>query len=186
MAVDPLTEQVVRDVDAVRAAGVAAGRQEAIQAYFGQSAIRLTVGIFATALHEAAARMGPLSPEAAQFFGEKAAEFAEFATPPAVTSVSPATDAANVQPGDQVVIGFSAPLDPASITDATVYVAASSGGPHLTGELQYDGARAVTFAPANGLSAGVQYTITVTKDLRTRLGQPLGGDYTSTFTVAGA
>jgi hypothetical protein len=186
VSADPLVQQLVSDGEALRAAGISQGRQQAITAYFGQSAIRLTVGIFATALHEAASRMAPLSPEAAQFFGAQAQLFAEFANPPAITSVSPATDAANVRPTDQIVLGFSSPLEADSVSPDNVYVAPSSGGAHLSAQVHYDGSNTVTIIPDNGFSAGVQYTITVKQSVKSKLGQTLGADYTSTFTAAAA
>lgn len=184
--VDSLVERLVSDAEAIRAAGVEEGRASAAAAYFGQSAVRLTAGIFATALHEAASQMSSISPEAAQFLGEQAKLFAEFAHPPQVTSVSPATDAVNVHPDDQVVLGFSSPLNPDAVTTDTVYVAPSSGGSHLAGKLSYDEQSTVTFVPDNGFSAGVKYTITVSKDVRSKLGQSMGTDWTSMFTAAAA
>lgn len=184
MGTDPLIGALLADADAIRAAGVEEGRSEAAQLYFGQSAIRLTVGIFATALHEAASQMAAISPDAARFFGEQAQVFAEFANPPQVTSVSPATDAANVHPGDQIVLGFSSPLRPGTITPDTVYVIPTSGGSHLAGKVSYDGLNTVTFVPDNGFSDGVQYTITVGKDVHSKVGQAMGKDWNSAFTVA--
>lgn len=186
MGTDPLVQALVQDAEALRAAGVAEGQQQAIRAYFGQSAIRLTVGLFASALHEAAAQMAAIDADAAQFFGQQAALFAEFANPPQIVSVSPAADAANVQLHDQIVLGFSSPLDPATITADNFYVAPTSGGQHLTADVHYDGEKTVTIIPSNGFSAGVAYTVTATKAVRSKLGQSMGTDWTTHFTAAAA
>lgn len=178
-----MIQRIVADAEALREQGVAEGRQEAAQLYFGQAAIRITTGLFAVALHEAAAQIGPIAPEAAQFYAQQAALFAEFAEPPQVVSISPATSTANVQPTDQIVLGFSAHLDPESITGDNVYVAPSSGGPHLSATLDYDGERTVTLVPENGFSNGVEYTVTVSKSVRSKVGQSMGQDWTTHFTV---
>lgn len=182
MASDPLIQQVVDDATALHEAGRRQGLQEAQAQFMGTAAVRLTAGLFATAMFEAASLMGSYSPVAAQFFAAKAQELADFATPPQVANVSPANGATTVSSGDQVVLSFASPMDEASLTDATVYVAPSSGGAHLSADLSYDAAsRTLTLVPRNGFSAGTAYTITVTKDVLSKGGQAMGQDYSSSF-----
>lgn len=172
------------DAELIRAAGVAEGAAQAAQVYFGQSAIRLTVGLFASALQSAAGGLAPISPDAAEFFAAKAAEFAEFAHPPQVQSISPATDAANVQVSDQIVLGFTAALDPDNVNSTCFTVGPTSGGARLNADVHYDGVHTVTIIPHNGFSPGVSYTVTVSKNVKSKVGQSMGTDYTSNFTTA--
>lgn len=181
---DTLVNQLVTTADAIRESGRAQGKREANRDYFGQSAVRLTAGIFATALGAAAQQMTQYSPLAAQFFALKAQEFQAFATPPTVQSVSPQQDAANIATTDQIVLKFAVPMDENFLTDANVYVGPASGGAHLATALSYDETtHAVTLVPSNELSSGVTYKVTVSKAVRSMSGQPLQTDFTSTFTT---
>lgn len=186
MASDPLVTQLVGLAEALREAGRVQGRQEVSRDFFGQSAVRLTGGIFATALSAAASQMAQVSPQAARFFAAKAQEFQAFATPPSVTAVSPQTDARNVATTDQVVIRFAVPMDHSTLTAENVYVGPASGGSHIDATLTYDDAsKSLTLAPAHELSPGVTYKITVTKRVESFSGQPMQTDFTSTFVTAG-
>jgi Bacterial Ig-like domain len=175
----------VQVTDAIREQGRAQGRAEVQRDFFGQAAVRLTSGLFATALAAAAQQIGSYSPLAAQFYAAKAREFQAFATPPSVVSTSPAQDAANVAADDQVVLGFAVPMDETTLTPEHVYIGAASGGQHLNADYSYDPAtRALTIKPQNPLSPGVQYRVTVTAQVQSESGQPMQTDYTMTFTTA--
>lgn len=147
--------------------------------------MRLTGGIFATALGAAAQQMAGISPHAAAFFAAKAEEFLAFATPPTVASTSPQQDAAKVSPTDQVVIQFAVPMDETTLTSDLVYLAPASGGSHLAASLSYDPeGKCLTLVPTNPLSAGVSYKLTVSAGVQSVSGQPMQQDQNVTFTVA--
>jgi hypothetical protein len=184
MASDPLTNDLLTTAASIREAGRVQGVTEANKAYFGQSAVRLTAGIFATALGSAAAQMGPYSPLAAAFFAAKALEFEAFATPPSVKNTSPQQDTQGVAVTDQVVIAFAVPMNPDTLTADNVYIGAASGGPHLAATLTYD-------------PVGVTYKLTVSQLVQSEAsdhstarasascspGQPLQTDFTMSFST---
>jgi Bacterial Ig-like domain len=90
-------------------------------------------------------------------------------TPPTVTLTIPASAATNVATNQKITATFSEAMDPATITAAGTFTVAAAGvgGAAVPGTVSYAGAIA-TFTPNANLTAGSQFTATITtaaKDL---------------------
>lgn len=99
----------------------------------------------------------------------------------------PADDARDVPTGVQPLIRFEFPgesapdLDPDSLGDRTVTLI-SSDAFRVRGYVSLDAARGVVlFAPQDALHPFVRYEIQVTGQVRDVLGNPVEGEYRSTF-----
>lgn len=101
-------------------------------------------------------------------------------TPPTVTGTNPANGATNVPTGSPVSITFSEPMNPATITTASV--ALSTGGNAVSGALTYSGATA-TFTPTATLAPNANYTLTVTTGARDLAGNALPAPVQAGFTT---
>ncbi|TAK03256.1 VWA domain-containing protein [Patescibacteria group bacterium] len=103
---------------------------------------------------------------------------------PTVTSVVPANNAAGVATNASFTVTFSEAMNPATLTNATVYLV--QGGSSVAGTLAKTPTTA-TFTPSSVLAAGTAFTVKViggssgAKDLA---GNPLASDFNSTFTTA--
>lgn len=74
-------------------------------------------------------------------------------------------------------VGFSEPIDVATVTDETLFVQNASRQ-RLSGQVFYDGTtNSVRFLPAEPLDWGAVYTATVTTDIRDTSGNPLANKY---------
>jgi uncharacterized delta-60 repeat protein len=102
-------------------------------------------------------------------------------TPPTVLSTSPPAEATNVPSGTGVSITLSEPIDPTSVTSASITLVASGGAP-VPGASSCAGATA-TFSPAAPLTWGTAYTA-VAAGLRDRAGNALAAPHAWTFTTA--
>jgi hypothetical protein len=86
-------------------------------------------------------------------------------TPPTITLTSPASAAINVFLNQAVNATFSEAMDPVSITAPGTFTLAVAGvgGAAVTGNVTYDAVSQIaTFTPAANLTAGTQYTATIT------------------------
>ncbi len=104
------------------------------------------------------------------------------ATPPTVTSTSPAKNATGVAVDATVSATFSEPMDAATITTST-FTLVDNGGTTLTGAVTYDDqTRTATLTPSDPLLEGTVYTATITTGVTDAYGNALAGDYTWSFT----
>jgi hypothetical protein len=101
---------------------------------------------------------------------------------PHVLSITPADQAANVPLSNPIVVTFSEPLNPASITPASVVVTGPEGTP-VSGTLALSNGNAVvTFRPAVAFAAETSFTVTVAAAISDLSGYTLGQAVTSRFT----
>ncbi len=82
---------------------------------------------------------------------------------PTITTTNPASAAVNVPINMTINATFSAAMDPTTITNSTFTLAvAGVGGAPVDGTVAYDPASQIaTFTPAASLTAGTQYTATI-------------------------
>lgn len=99
-------------------------------------------------------------------------------TPPAVASVSPASNASDVAVNSIVTATFSETLNAATITGATFTL---SGG--VTGVVTYTGTTA-TFTPSADLAYNTTYTATITTGIQDAAGNAMNSPYSWTFTTS--
>jgi hypothetical protein len=102
--------------------------------------------------------------------------------PPVVTSVTPADEADDAEPDAPIVIQFSEPVDPATITDASVRVRDEVLLRYISGELAVSGAT-VTFMPAQRLNLLGSYTISVNATVTDLDGAEMLDAFASSFAV---
>lgn len=112
-------------------------------------------------------------------------------TPPAVTSTSPSSGEADVDPGATVSVEFSEPVDPESVTASTFVVsrpdpAQGSGAAgvavDVAGSRSVSGST-VTFTPSSSLQGGVVHTVRLTTGIRDLTGNAMAADHTWSFTT---
>lgn len=89
---------------------------------------------------------------------------------PTVKSWVPGENSESLRPGDPIVVFFSEPLDPSSVSKNSVSV--SSNGMVINGKLTLNGS-AVTFSPSQPLSHNVDYTLNLTHALTDLAGNSL-------------
>jgi hypothetical protein len=99
---------------------------------------------------------------------------------PIVTVTDPLSNATNVAVNKIITATFSLPMDPASITSATVTV--KNGTTSVSGVVTYTGST-VTFTPTGNLLPGTVYTGTISTGALNSDGTPLQADYVWTFTT---
>ncbi|MDP8985301.1 MAG: Ig-like domain-containing protein [Pseudomonadota bacterium] len=109
-------------------------------------------------------------------------------TPPTVSSTNPAAGAVGVCINKALNVTFSEPMDPLTITTATITLAATAGG-SVTGLVSYDTQTNIaTFTPNATLvgSPATNYTATIkgaVNGVRDVAGNALVADYTISFTT---
>jgi hypothetical protein len=109
------------------------------------------------------------------------------ATPPTVTSTSPANGATDVSTATSVTATFSKAMDAATINTATFTLRATSSGVHVSGTVSYNsGNTTATFLPSALLADGTNYTATVTTGAKDATGNPLAANFEFSFTTAAA
>ncbi len=102
-------------------------------------------------------------------------------TPPTVVSVSPASNAKNVEPDvSSITIGFSEAMQASSITTSTVQVLLN--GTAISGTVSYSGTTA-TFTPGVRLTLLGEYTVKVSQSVTDTYGGNMAADFTSIFDV---
>ena len=103
-------------------------------------------------------------------------------TVPTVNSTSPSSAATGVARNSKVSAIFSEAMDPASLTDATVFV--KQGTTAVPGTLALaSGGTAATFSPTTTLTASTAYTATITAGSKAATGTAMAADETWTFTT---
>lgn len=106
-------------------------------------------------------------------------------TRPTVTAVAPVNGAVGVPVNTQVTTTFSKPMNPLTITTATVRLACPVGVA-VTGTVSYQpSTNTATFTPAAPLPAATTCTGTVTTGAQDIAGNALASDFVWTFTTAG-
>jgi hypothetical protein len=100
--------------------------------------------------------------------------------PPTVVSVTPGDEAADVELDTKIVIEFSEPLDPKTVTAANIQIL--DGTSEVAGELVYAAGK-VTFTPADPLALLAPYTVSVTTGVTDEEGAAMLADATSRFTT---
>jgi hypothetical protein len=102
------------------------------------------------------------------------------ATLPTVITTDPATTAVNVSLNHLVLVTFSKPMDPATLTPSVFTL--MQGTTSIAGIVTYVGITA-TFTPTANLEANKTYTGTITTGAKDAVGNALGSNYTFTFTT---
>ncbi|HEY3666082.1 MAG TPA: Ig-like domain-containing protein, partial [Polyangiaceae bacterium] len=100
---------------------------------------------------------------------------------PTVVSVSPADETSDADPAKPVALHFSEPLDPASVSAASIQIKTSSGTP-VPGTVSYKDAVA-TFTPTARFDLLATYTVSVTTAVKDVDGTALAAPFTSLFVV---
>jgi hypothetical protein len=100
--------------------------------------------------------------------------------PPTIASVTPSDGATAVEPNASVVIKFSEPLDPATVTAANIRLL--DGTTPVSGKLVHVKGT-VTFTPSAPLALLAPYTVSVTTGVTDEAGAALPSAYTSAFSI---
>ncbi|MFN0175684.1 MAG: FG-GAP-like repeat-containing protein [Saprospiraceae bacterium] len=100
-----------------------------------------------------------------------------FAQNPQVLTISPTNMAGGVSPSQNIEIQFDAPLDPTSVSSASVRVFGRWSGPAAGSFTLEDGDQRIVFSLAEPFFAGEMVTVTVTKKLRSASGAALEKGY---------
>lgn len=113
-----------------------------------------------------------------------------FAQPDFITSLHPPQHGLNIPADAELLVGLQAPLDPASLSDSSIYVWSDITGLHRLTVTLEDGDQTVRIAPRHWrlndrlpFNAGERVTVTLTTRLRYADGQLFEG-FTWHYTVA--
>ncbi len=102
--------------------------------------------------------------------------------PPSVVSTVPSPGASNVSPYEPLQAVFSERIDPGTLD----FTCSGPSGP-VTGTVTYEsGPRRATFTPHHFLSPYASYTATIAGTLEDLYGNPMGADYSWSFTTGPA
>ncbi|MGA5703507.1 Ig-like domain-containing protein [Peterkaempfera bronchialis] len=116
--------------------------------------------------------------------GSYTATYGQDTTPPTVTATVPADGAQDVALTSAVRVGFSEPVDPATVTGANVALR-SAAGTSVPATVTLDSAaNAAVLTPSQQLAANTAYTLTV-QQIKDTAGNVLAAPYRSTFTTGG-
>jgi hypothetical protein len=99
---------------------------------------------------------------------------------PKVTYTSPARDADNVDTAGRIRVGFDSRV---TGVDSSSFLVTDANGLTVPGTVRRPTARRAKFVPSAPLDAGLSYTATLTRDIRSNLGARLRR-YSWSFTVA--
>ncbi|HEX4913045.1 MAG TPA: PKD domain-containing protein, partial [Vicinamibacterales bacterium] len=100
---------------------------------------------------------------------------------PAVTSVTPANGGTDVTLGAPVVITFSKPIDPATMSGIVVE---GPGGSGINGTRTLsDGNRVITFRPVDAFASNTAHRVRVLTSVQDTLGRSLLAEFSSGFTT---
>lgn len=104
------------------------------------------------------------------------------ATPPTVTSVSPAANSSNIATNTTIKAVFSESLDPASVAGSVTV--SDSTGKTVSGTTTYDDAsKTITFTPGAALTTSSSYTVTINTGVKDVAGNALAAPYSWSFTT---
>jgi hypothetical protein len=102
------------------------------------------------------------------------------ATPPRVIDIQPSNRKTNISPSTVISVMFSEPVDPSTITEATIKVSTVAGD--VPGTVWYNGAiAAATFIPDIGLSPGKDYFVAVTPGVKDLAKNAMTDAFVSSF-----
>jgi hypothetical protein len=106
------------------------------------------------------------------------------AVAPVVVDRGPTPGAASAPQGSTVTVRFSEPMDPSTLTPATVTLAPAAGGAAVpaTVTVSTDG-RSASLDPSSDLAASTGYRVSVSTAARDLAGNPLAAAATWTFTT---
>jgi hypothetical protein len=105
-------------------------------------------------------------------------------TPPQVSSISPSGGATGVAVGTSVTIVFNRAMNSSTINSSTITLAPNGGGPVAAAVSFNAGTNTATLAPSSSLSAGTNYTLTITTGVQGSNNIALATQVTSSFTTA--
>jgi hypothetical protein len=105
--------------------------------------------------------------------------FSPDTTQPQVAGISPFNGATNVPTNGLIVLGFSKPIDPISLTNG--FQVQSGGQPVAGGVAMSNGNELLTFTPTGGLTASATYNVTVTSQVTDIGGLALSNPATYSF-----
>ena len=108
------------------------------------------------------------------------------ATPPAVTSVSPASGATGIAVGTAVNAVFSEPVDPTTVSGSTFQLL-GPGNSLVAATVSYlSGSQSATLQPNVALAFSTTYTAVVTTGVKDLAGNAMTSNFTWSFTTAAA
>jgi hypothetical protein len=104
--------------------------------------------------------------------------------PPIVVRTNPPRKKKDVPLNSSLIVVFSEPIDPATLTASSVQL--RRGSTLIAGELAFRDAEnlVAVFTPAASLATSTEYTLTVTQGIRDLDGEPLEAAVTVSFTTA--
>ncbi len=101
---------------------------------------------------------------------------------PTVTSMEPNTNATNVSINKNISVLFNESLTPSTVNTTTFSLATTSGATAVDGTVSYSG-NTIVFNPIVNLSAGTEYTATITTDVKDLAGNALAVAKVWSFTT---
>lgn len=101
------------------------------------------------------------------------------ATPPTVASTTPASNASNVPVNITVTATFSEPVDPSTVSTASLTLKDGSGAP-VAGTVNLAGTVA-TFTPSTTLAGGATYAAAITPAVKDLAGNTIAAPYSWSF-----
>jgi hypothetical protein len=105
---------------------------------------------------------------------------------PRVIRVNPPKGRTDVAINASVVVVFSEPVDPATVTDATVRLEQADGGAVIAGTITVAvNGLSATYVPEEDLAPDTEYRIAVTDEVRDRDGSPVEAPLVSSFRTEG-
>jgi RHS repeat-associated protein len=105
--------------------------------------------------------------------------FSPDTTQPQLLGISPSNGATNVPTNGLIVLGFSKPIDPISLTNG--FQVQSGGQPVAGGVAMSNGNELLTFTPTGGLTASTTYNVTVSSQVTDIGGLALSNPATYSF-----
>jgi VCBS repeat-containing protein len=115
--------------------------------------------------------------------GAYTATYAADTTAPTITGRDPAAGDDDVAVGANVVVTFSEPIDPTTVTNSTVTLRAQAETTDVPAAVSTNGA-VVTLDPVGSLAPDTTYVVTVAASVADLAGVPLGAPATWSFTTA--
>jgi hypothetical protein len=105
-------------------------------------------------------------------------------TSPTVSSVSPLPNATGVSTDTSVTATFSKDMDPATINNSTFKLVEDASLTPVAGSIEYEShTNGATFSPDAALTANTAYRVTITADVKDKVGNALPQEDSWVFTV---
>jgi len=106
-------------------------------------------------------------------------------TPPTIISVVPTSGAVGVPATTSVSVTFSEAMDASTIIGTNINLRVTSSGAFVAGTVNYNTTTHIaTFTPSSPLNTPVSYTFTVLAAVKDVAGNPMEGNFQSSFTTA--